>query len=258
MEGLASMLKIRGGLDSFQHANPGLYSIISWFDYSGSCNLIATRRFAPISQEFDIISSNPFGAPQAITRGLPIGYDLRKYIGDLFKGLKTVATLLWSSPADEQERVVSAAFISRVDSDLYSSVCAPEQEGNRSRRRHVLQSYHILILISTALVSKAPRGAGSVINGYLDVLEIIITTESDRWGNSAIELLRFLFAGTALDIGFDVEVKKVIDASITLRWDEWRNIKNALMAFFVDDEACEGRLQTLWKGRLAAISAQIS
>lgn len=120
------------------------------------------------------------------------------------------------------------------------------------------QSYHILILLSVALISRDPRGVSCQIAAYLDILDISITTESERWGTCVIELLRRLIAGNVQDLEFDLMVKDVIDASVTLWWDEWRNIKNVLLIFFLDDEACMGRLQTLWKGRIAALSAQVS
>jgi hypothetical protein len=240
---------------SFLARSPNL--TLPRFDYSGSCNLMAIRRFASPIQEFDILSSNPENAPYSVISNLPVGYDLRNYIADLFTGLRRVAIVLWAIVPDDTQRSESAAFVSRVDTDLYRSICAPDQEGNRSRRRYIQQSFHILILLSTALISKGPRSASSQIAGYLDVLEIIITTESERWGNHVIDLLRVLFGGHASDMEFDLNIKDVMDASITLCWDEWRSIKNALLSFFVDDTACEGRLQTLWKGRIAAVAAQI-
>lgn len=258
MDGLTSMLNMRGGLETFKNTNPTLHSVVSWFDYSGSCNLVAIRRYVPCTREFDILSTNPTGAPHAIISRLPDGYDVRQTIADLFKGLKTVISVLWSSVPNESQRAESSEFINRVDSELYRSICAPEQEGNRSRRRHVLQSYHILILISTTIVSRMPLGASSDIRVCLDILEITLTTESERWGNAVIALLQLLFSGISYDFQVEEDIKKVIDASLMLTWDEWASIKRVLLRFFVDDETCQGRLQTLWKGRLAAISAQIS
>lgn len=260
LDGLTLMIKIRGGLDSFKISNPTLFGIINWFDYSGSCNLVAIRRFVPPTQEFHSLSSNPTNAPQSIIQNLPIGYDLRKYIVDLFSALKTVASVLCSDSPDEGQQAESAATISRIDSDLCQSICAPDQEGNPSRRSFVQQSYLILVLLSTALLSKskASRAGSPQIAGYLDVLEIVISTESDRWGTKTVDLLRAVSGIYSSRMEFDFRVKEVIDASIVLCWYEWRNIKKALLAFFVDDEACEGRLQSLWRSRIATVSAQVT
>jgi hypothetical protein len=42
----------------------------------------------------------------------------------------------------------------------------------------------------------------------------------------------------------------VINKSTMLSWEEWRGIERLLLEFLMNDEACEGRWQELWKRRL--------
>lgn len=76
-----------------------------------------------------------------------------------------------------------------------------------------------------------------------------------EWGSAATALCESLLISGGMG-EIDAEIAAVIDKSITLDWEEWRRIKRGLLDFFVNNELCEGRLQTLWKGRLSVIAAQ--
>lgn len=70
------------------------------------------------------------------------------------------------------------------------------------------------------------------------------------WGCVVAALCKSLLISEGDAEGLDVNIERVIDKSIMLSWEEWRGIKQLLLEFFMNDEACEGRLQGLWKRRL--------
>jgi hypothetical protein len=51
----------------------------------------------------------------------------------------------------------------------------------------------------------------------------------------------------------EAEIEKVLDKSMVMNWEDWRDIKQLLLDFFLNNELCAGRLQGLWKTRLGFV-----
>ena len=144
--------------------------------------------------------------------------------------------------------------INRVDADFYRLICLPEQKGVRSRRRNIQQSLYILSLMYTILVS---GHEGIDTEEFLYRLEKSLPEEASSLGNALTDLFRLLLAGETF--GSDVfawHLSQFVETCLLLSWSVWRDIKAALLQFFVQDIACKGLLQDLWKNRLAAIRGE--
>lgn len=194
--------------------------------------------------------------PENILSGLPTGYDLYQTVADTFKGLLTLTILLRRGESDMTQRSESSAFITRVDSDLYRSIILPDQEGVRSRRRHIQQSLEILALIYVALVSMHFQNNGVSTDMFLAKFKTIAIGENIEWGLTVANFFRYLLLGDEFDRDeFSAQVSSVIDVCAALGWSSWWNIKKALFEFFVYDPSCEGRLQLLWQRRISTVSS---
>ena len=81
--------------------------------------------------------------------------------------------------------------------------------------------------------------------------------EASSLGNALTDLFRLLLAGEAFDSDvFAWHISQFVETCLLLTWSLWRDIKAALLQFFVQDIACKGLLQDLWKNRLAAIGGE--
>ena len=76
------------------------------------------------------------------------------------------------------------------------------------------------------------------------------------WGSAVAALCETVLASGGTTGTLDVDIDRVIDKSIVLNWEEWRNIKQALLSFFLNNELCNGRLQGLWKARLGFVVSE--
>jgi hypothetical protein len=168
--------------------------------------------------------------------------------------------LLRSRDSDPIQRSESSAFITRVDSDLYRSIILPDQEGVRSRRRHIQQSIEILALIYAALVSMHYQNTAIPTQNSTDVFlarfKAVAIKENIEWGLTVVNSFRYLLLGDEFERDeFSAQISSLLDVCNALGWASWRNIKRALLEFFVYDPACEGRLQVLWQRRMSTVSS---
>lgn len=219
------------------------------FDYSGACNLVSKRRFCSVL-------SDTSGVPQIIISSLPDRYDLMKFISSIFQGLNTINTAVQINstvPQTVPETADSASFITTVDSELYRSVCLPDQEGNRSRRRHLIQTYQLVALIYTSAISSSSSfdAETSFLRTTHEVYEF-----APSWALSILSIFIFIFSDHEIEKdGLEQEITKVIEASFELNWDDWRSIKKALLTFLLNDEVCKGPMQELWKRRMEILGS---
>ncbi|CZR54674.1 uncharacterized protein PAC_04558 [Phialocephala subalpina] len=253
MEGLATLLKLRGGLEAFRETNPELYGIVSWIDCSGSCNMLSKRRFTPRKYVPDLLYTVTDGVPEKIIRGLPIGYDLYKELASTFKGMHTVTSLVQSGGAMAPDLGLERPdFIVQTEGELYRTLCTPDTDGVRSRRRHVHQSLLILPLVHMALVSEYEGPSAEL---FLYRFRVTLIGDTTPWGEAVASLFRSMLAGEPWDSElFAVQISHLLDVCITLEWNSWRDIKTALLQFFIYDTACRGPLQESWKNRIMTIT----
>lgn len=296
MDGLASMLETRGSLESIRESKPQLYSIISWFDYSGACNLLSRRRFLPptaippvtpivssasspsstspslspadlpssLTSPFDSLSYDHHGVPPAILFSLPDRYDLRQYTRSIFYTLQTLTQLPRTDPSTSPPSYPqaappssAAAITATVDSELYRSICLPDQEGNRSRRRHIVQAHQILVLLYSAFLSHfVPSSPPGLVQLFCSQFETVLLSQSPGcgvWGSAIAALCESVLTSGGATESLEAEIERVFDKSMVMNWEEWRDIKQLLLDFFLNNELCTGRLQELWKTRLGFV-----
>lgn len=251
MHGLATLLDLRGGLEAFRESNPQLYSIVSWFDCSGSCNLLSKRRFTPRKYVPDLLYTATDGVPEKILRGLPVGYDLYKELVVTFEGMHGLTSLVQSGGATDPG-LERPEFIVQTEAELYKILCTPDTEGVRSRRRHVHQSLLILPLVYMALVSEYEGPSAEL---FLLRFRNSLTGDSVLWGEAVANLFRTLLVGEPWESELlATQLSLLVDVCITLEWSSWRDIKTALLQFFIYDPACRGPLQESWKNRIMTIA----
>lgn len=221
----------------------------SRFDCSGSCNLLSKRRFTPTKYFPDLLYTATDGVPEKILRGLPLGYDLYKELIDLFEGMHQLTSLAQSGAdyiLDKPE------FLIQTEAELYKTVCLPDTEGVRSRRRHTHQSLLILPLIYMALVSEYEGPSAEL---FLYRFQKILLGDGACWGEAVANLFRTLLTGEPWESKlFGLQISLLVDVCTTLEWSAWRDIKNALLQFFIYDSACHGPLQESWKNRIMTIA----
>ena len=190
--------------------------------------------------------------PEKILAGLPNGYDLLREIANLVQGLRTLTVAIRAGESVHSERTGSYIFIARIDSELYRSVRSPDQAGNRSRRRYLLQSCHIFALTYVALVTGS---GGTATELFLYRFENGFTVIASEMGAVAAKTFRSLLAKEDFrPQTLATTISELIDVCVTLDWSSWRDISGVLLDFFLCDPSCHGQLQQLWKERMACLS----
>ncbi|KAE9369852.1 hypothetical protein N431DRAFT_485662 [Stipitochalara longipes BDJ] len=253
MDGFTELLRLKGGIQLLRDTNPQLYSLVSWFDFSGQCNIVARRRLVTTKYEPELCTTLE-GVPEHMHKNIPAGYDLYKELVSTFEGMYTMTSIIRSKESAGTRSLAIPNSINRVDAELYRLICLPDQIGTRSRRRNLLQSLYILTLIYTILVSAYEGPATEV---FLYQLEKTLPEEASNLGSALTDLFRLLLAGEAFSTDvFTWHVSQFVETCLPLSWSSWRDIKVALLGFFVQDTACQGLLQDLWKNRMAVIRGE--
>lgn len=225
--------------------------IVSRFDCSGSCNLLSKRRFVPIRHVPELSYTATDGVPEKILRGLPLGYDLYKELVSTFEGLYNLTSLLQSGGVTNQS-LERPEFIFQAETELYRTLCMTDTDGVRSRRRHIHQSFLILPLVYMAVVSEYE---GTSAELFLYRFGKVIAGDGILWGGAITNLFRTLLAREPWDSElFTIQISHLFDICTTLEWSPWRDIKTAMLDFFIYDPACHGPLQASWKNRIMTIT----
>jgi hypothetical protein len=221
------------------------------FDHAALCNLVSKRRFNGVGYSAPAPEASPNQAPENIIRdiasALPAGYDLSEVISDIFQRLGTVTSVIRGGNSTNAERLESSSFVSKMDAQLFSSIAVPDRVGRTSRRLHLTQVFHIVVLIYvTLLIGYEERS----IEAFLYQFEEIFKNEATDLGRAIVKLFRLLLAGVPFESEiFTTQMSQLIDACVNMDWPPWRDIKVALLNFFVHDQACQGQLQDLWRHR---------
>lgn len=212
--------------------------------------MLSKRRFTPRKYIPDLLYTATDGVPVNILRGLPVGYDLYKELVGTFEGMHGITSLVQSSGATDLgfER---PEFIVQTEAELYKTLCTLDTEGVRSRRRHVHQSLLILPLVYMALASEHEGPSAELLLRFQNNL----TGDIILWGEAVANLFRTLLVGEPWESELiATQISLLVDVCITLEWSSWRDIKTALLQFFIHDPACRGPLQESWKNRIMTIA----
>ena len=73
------------------------------------------------------------------------------------------------------------------------------------------------------------------------------------WGSAVAALCESVLTSGGATESLEAEIERVFDKSMVMNWEEWRDIKQLLLDFFLNNELCTGRLQELWKTRLGFV-----
>ncbi|KAE9378982.1 hypothetical protein N431DRAFT_326830 [Stipitochalara longipes BDJ] len=248
MNGLTTMLELRGGFDTFRKRKPGLYATISWLDMVAACNLYSKRRFSqPRPPDASPKQAPEDKVPKSAPR-LPPGYDMTKVLPDIFKGLGTVSSVINGDDFTNEARLNSSTFINETDAKLYSLKCLPDRTGNTSRRHHLNQVFPTVVLIYVTFISNHD---GPTTNEFLSRFDKIFEGNAVDLGQVFVKIFQLLLAGVPFESeSFTAEISSLIEACTEMDWLAMRDTKAALLDFLVHDPACEGQLQDLWKDRV--------
>jgi hypothetical protein len=207
--------------------------------------MLSKRRLCFVRYEPDPLFTPPDGVPEKILRGLPAGYDLYRQITRIFEGLRALTCALFAGAGGQSQDVESLSFISGIDEELCSSVRGADPEGNRSRRRYILQAFNILALLYTILLSGYE---GTSTELFLYRFENVFNDGYEMLGAAVAHIFRSLLTGEALDSDiFVLEMSQLIEVRVPLTWACWQSIKRCLFEFLIENPACRDDLQDLWK-----------
>jgi hypothetical protein len=110
-----------------------------------------------------------------------------------------------------------------------------------------------VLLYSAFLAHFVPSSTASLIQLFCSQLETVLYNQSPgcgAWGSAVAALCESVLTSGGETERLDIDIGRVLDKSIVLNWEEWRDVKQALLDFFLHNELCNGRLQGLWKTRL--------
>ena len=217
-----------------------------------------------LASSSNLLTLDQHGVPPKILSSLPNRYDLRQFISSTFYTLQALTRLPRtdpSTPALSQPQAAppssAAAIITIVDSELYHSIGMPEQESRRSRRRYIVQSYQILLLLYSAFldhfISPPPSGLVQELCSHIESLLLSKSPACGAWGSAVTSLSELLLTGDGVAESLKADIEGVVNNSMVLESDEWKGINHLLLVFFVNSELCRGRLQGLWRRRLRIV-----
>jgi hypothetical protein len=219
-------------------------------DYSGSCNLSSKRRFLPTPHHHKLLCADSIGVPEKILRRLPTSFDLYKEVGSIIQGMHAITVAIRTVDSASQN-IESHPIINHIDTKLHDLISTPDLEGGIYRRRYILLSFHILVLIYTALLSVYEGPATKLL---IYRFEKALVDNTPDFGSTTTNLFTLLLAGEDLTSDtFAAYMSELLDVAAIMDWSSWRDVSNALLNFFVHGPACHGQLQDLWKERMAAI-----
>jgi hypothetical protein len=224
------------------------------FDYVGSCNFFSQRRFSTGAPSSKLLYTSPSDVPKELLLGVSAQFDLYQIVAFVFKGLLTLTIEFHWGNTDKIRLIQDSTFIRGVNTDLYSSIVLPSQEGLPSRRRHIKESVNILALVYTTMIATHHKDNGGLVDRLLAKLEIATAGDIREWGLMVIDFFRHLLLEDEFsEAAFSTKLSAFIDSSMTINWLLWRDIKRALLRFFLYDPVCEGFLQSLLRRRVAVV-----
>lgn len=212
------------------------------------CNLYSKRRFSrPRPPDAAPKEAPEDKVPKSAPR-LPPGYDMTQVLPELFKQLGTVTLVIKGDKGTNEERLESSTFISETDAKLFGLRCLPDRTGNTSRRHHLNQVFPTVVLLYVTFISRFESPLG---NDFLSRFEESFNDDANDLGKAIIKILRLLLAGVAFESeAFTAVISSLIEACTMMDWLAMRDAKVALFDFLVQDPACKGHLQDLWKNRV--------
>jgi hypothetical protein len=213
-----------------------------------ACNLVSIRRFSrPKPPESSPNPPPEDKVPKTAPR-LPPGYDMTQVLADIFKTLGTVTSVIKGGDATDEELLESSTFISETDAKLFGLRSLANKTGNTSRRHHLNQVFPIVALIYITFISGYN---GPSTDAFLSRFKEIFYDEAVDFGNTIIKIFKLLLARVVFESEFfTAETSSLIEACTKMDWLAMRDVKVALFDFLVQDTACKGKLQELWKNRV--------
>lgn len=132
-----------------------------------------------------------------------------------FDRLHTMTTVVRSADTTVERRLEISDAVNRVDAVLYQSICIPDTEFNRSRRRHLQETLCLVTLVYASVVSEYDEGPQTEI--FIYRFEKIWTGEGRKWGSIVIGIFRSLLVGEGYHSeGFMGRVLSLVDVSTKL------------------------------------------
>jgi hypothetical protein len=217
--------------------------------------LTSKRRFLLTTDRHEPFRTDPLGVPEKVVRRLPAGFDLYEEVGNIIQGMHDMTLAVRADDSAASQNIERKAIIECIDTKLSHSMSTPDREGGGYRRRYILESFRILFLIYTTLVSGYEGPAGEL---FIYRFEKAMAEKGPDFGNAIANLFSLLLSSD--DLTSDTLatcLSELVDVAVTLDCS-WRDVRNALLNFFVHDPACHGELQDLWRERMEANLGQAS
>jgi hypothetical protein len=148
-----------------------------------------------------------------------------------------------------QERLESLVFTNRVKTQFYKFVALLDLEGRRPRRSYIQGSFCLIVFIYALLLS---QHEGALTHEFITQLEKILNEKTQRWGEALIEMFQLLLLGQNIEsIEFRFLLERFHDECMYLDGESWQHLSKGLLSFLLHNPVCGGKLQDMWKERLA-------
>lgn len=258
MDGVMEMLKSRGGYGKLQQNNPLLASLLAWHDFAGAAALACHRRFVFTSCDENSTSPSlkpieytaPFNIPR---KTLPPNYTLYDDLMILLEEVENATAVIGMRRLDEGGLKRYTAFVAKLNSDLIRILSPSTTKTTPIRRFLIEDSFRLACLIYLSTISKSSSHSDpeSWNEAAIDDLKGAVLDDGQIWSDAVEMLVRFLMGGgKAMSQRTVHVVEQLMKMFVSLDWNQWKNIRDVLLAYFLSADACAGPLQDLWRCRI--------
>lgn len=173
----------------------------------------------------------------------------------VLEGLQNTTALVRSPSKGTAEMMNEhSRFSQTINDDLLRISSMPEMRNNVYRRFMIEDCFRIAALIYLSTVAKFAKDGQIESEPLLQHLRSKLIDTSTDWAHPVEMILRLLLGGGKVHSQESVYyVLLLMDISITLDWDCWKNIRDRLREYFLHAGICAGVHQSLWLCRLEIV-----
>lgn len=137
-----------------------------------------------------------------------------------------------------------------LDAHLWQSALSPPEKTYFGRRRLIRDSVRLGALIY--LVSMSPPHVPWIRKSQrlVERLKATLLSQYTDWCHTILSLLWILLGNETKRMAeVEESIKELMFVSVTLTWETWKAVRDALLSFLLEDEVCEGLCQDVWRQR---------
>lgn len=169
----------------------------------------------------------------------------------LIGNLENATTLIRLKSMDKTKLQRHTDFVARLNADLIRVLSKPLGTTTPFRRFLIEDSFRLASLMYISAICKSYDDWEIKSNVIIENLKHILLNDSQDWSSIIEMLLRFLMGGGKAQSQKMVHyVEQLMKIFVPLDWNQWKNIRDILLDYFLNSEICSGPLQDLWQCRI--------